>query len=457
MIERIFRLRENGSNFYTEILAGLTIFATSAYVLAVIPSMLSGTNLNREAVFLAVCLGSGLLTIVMGCLTNLPVLMAPGLGITAYFSVVANQNGGIGSEAALVGILLSGIVIFILTISNGRRALFNSIPLCLKNALMAGVGMFIIMVGLKVSNLITVQAHLSPVTMSALQSSSGHINLSSLEWNLAVGYLRQPAALLTLIGLAITAIMIMFQVKGAILISLIITTLLGIPLGLTNIHNINFSLPNINNLSLGNFNFDLGMKYFLDAGVLSVACVFAFIGLMDNSTNLMTIISQVRSSDKNQAIRVTKKAMLVDAVGINLASFLGIPFFVYYLESLAGISVGGRTWLTALTVGMLFLLSLVLSPIFLIIPTAATAPALIIIGIFVISSMVQHLNLNDFSESFPALFTMVLMPFTFNIADSISGGVIFYMLLKLFQKKYKEISWIMYIFALLIIARYVFL
>lgn len=458
MLEKIFKLEEHGTNAYTEILAGLTIFATSAYVLAVVPSMLSGTDLNRESIFLAVCLGSGLLTILMGCVANLPVLMAPGLGITAYFAVVANKSGGMSSEAALAGILISGIILFTLTLTNARRVLFDSIPQCLKNALMAGIGFFLVMIGLKVSNLISIQTHLAPETIFMLQNSAGDTNLSSVEWNLALGSLGQPGTMLTLIGIAITSVLVMLQIKSAILIGLIATTIIGIPMGLTNIHDINFSLPHLSNMNISNFSIDTFIKYLFDMGVLSVACIFTFIGLMDNSTNLMSIISQVRTSDKQKiANKEARKAMLIDSVGINLASFLGIPFFIYYLESFAGISIGGRTGLTALTVGILFLLSLILSPIFLIIPTAATAPVLIVVGIFIISGFLKHLVISDFAEAFPSLLAMTLMPFTFNIADSVSGGVVFYMLLKIFQKKYKEIHWIMYLFTLLIIMRYIFL
>jgi len=465
MFEKIFKIKERKTNIITEILAGITIFATGAYVLAVIPAMLSNTGLCKESVFVATCLGSGLLTIAMGIIANIPVLMAPGLGITAYFAVVTGSHGNIDSTSAIFGVLIAGVILMLLTITNTRRFLFNSIPLCLKNALMAGIGLFIMMIGMKVANLVVVQANICPSQILELAyhgSNNVGINLTSLNWNLALGDIKQSSVLLSLIGLLITTVMIMLRINGAILIGLILTTIIGIPMGVTNIDNLNFSKSNLHSITyFDGLTFDIAIlkKLITNASVISVSCIFAFIGLMDNSTNLMAVTSQIGMNDiaNENNINSTKKAMLVDSIGVCIASFLGIPFFVYYLESLAGIGAGGRTGLTAITVGILFILALILSPIFLMIPPSATAPALIIVGIMVISSVTKYLAVSDFSDSFPSILAMALMPFTFNIADSVSGGVIYYVLLKIFQKKHKDVHWIMYIFTVLIVARYVLL
>ncbi|MCL5260864.1 MAG: NCS2 family permease [Gammaproteobacteria bacterium] len=451
MLNKIFKLRDNATTLTTEILAGLTTFVTMAYVLAVLPAMLAGTGMAKEPVFFATCIGAGLISIVMGLFVNIPVALAPGMGLGAFFATIAAQSGGIHWDVALGAVFISGIIFIILTVTRVRIILVEAIPHSLKQATTVGIGLFLTLIGCKMSHLVVVNTHLGPA-LSTIVQNHGIAHLSFFEWDLSLGNFTHPDTLLATIGLAVTAVLIALQVRGAILFGIVIATLIGIPLGLTDINHIAFSFPSIEHLNINALN----IKQALNAGLISIIFTFVFVGLMDTFATLIATITKAGLMGKPDSKRMIRRAMLVDATGSSFAAFLGIPTISYYIESMAGIGAGGKTGLTAVIAGLLFLIALVLSPIFLIVPTAATAPALIIIGTFIISS-IHEIELNDFTEALPAFLTMVLMPFTYNIANGISAGIVFYVLLKLITKKHKQIHWMMYVLSALILARYMFL
>lgn len=450
MLNTFFKLNERETSVTTELLAGITTFITMAYVLAVMPSMLAHTGMDKGAVFVATCLSAGLVTIIMGLVVNFPIAIAPGMGLGAYFAAVAVQGGGISWQVALGAVFISGIIFLVLTITRIRQILVEAIPNCLKHALTIGIGLFITIIGLKMSNLVMVTTHLGP-SLGKVVSSQGVGNLSFFEWDLSLGNFVQPDALLALIGLAVTSSLIVLQVRGAILIGIIISTLIGIPMGLTHIHDMHFVMPSIHDLNIGS----MDVKGALSVGLSSLIFTFTFVGLLDTFGTLVSTADKAGILNKNNGVKLIGKAMLVDSMGACLGACLGAPAMTVYLESMSGISAGGKTGLTAVTTGIFFLLSLFLSSLFILIPNAATAPVLILVGAFMIAS-VSDINFKDFTEGLPAFLTIVIMPFTYSIANGISAGIIFYILLKIVTGKWREIHWMMYVLMLLIGVRFIY-
>jgi adenine/guanine/hypoxanthine permease len=450
MLNKIFKLDENTTTVSTEVLAGITTFITMAYVLAVMPAMLAGTGMDKGAVFFATCLSAGIISIAMGFFANLPVALAPGMGLGAYFATVAAQNGGIPWQIALGAVFISGAILFILTVTRIRQILVEAIPSSLKYALTIGIGIFITLIGLKMSHLVEVVTHLGP-SLKEMHNSNGIMHLSFFEWDLALGNFANSDTLLALVGLAITSALVALRVKGAFLIGIIISALIGIPLGLTNIHSIHFGLPEWSSLNL----YAMDIKGVLNVGMISVIFTFTFVALMDTFGTLISTAQKAGVLEKENGKRLISRAMFVDSLGACFGAFLGAPTLTEYLESIVGISAGGKTGLTAVTTGIFFLLSLALSSLFISIPAAATAPALILLGSFMISS-VQHIDFQDFSEGLPAFLTIVIMPFTYSIANGISAGIVFYVLLKLVTGKWRKIHWMMYLLTALIALRFVY-
>lgn len=450
MLDRIFELKKNGTTVSTEILAGITTFITMAYVLAVMPAMLSHTGMGKEAVFFATCLSAGIVTIAMGFFVNLPVALAPGMGLGAYFAAVAAESGGIPWQVALGVVFISGIIFLLLTITRVRQILVDAIPDSLKHALVIGIGFFITLIGLKMSHLVVVNAHLGP-TLDTIVNAKGVASLAFFEWDLSFGNFFKPDTLLAIIGLVITSILIILRVRGAILLGIIISTLVGIPLGVTNIHDINFSWPTMHELDIGAFD----IKGALNLGLLSLIFTFTFVGLMDTFGTLVSTADKAGILKQNGGAKLIGRAMFVDAAGACFGAFLGVPALTVYLESMAGISAGGRTGLTAVTIGLLFLLSLGLSSLFILIPGAATAPVLILIGVYMVSS-IKKIDFEDFSESLPAFLTIIIMPFTYSIANGISAGIFFYVLLNVITGKWHKIHWMMYVLMVLVTLRFIF-
>ncbi|HVJ48181.1 NCS2 family permease [Desulfitobacterium sp.] len=452
MLERLFHLSERHTNVRTEIMAGLTTFMTMAYILAVNPSILSQTGMDPNAVFFATAVAAGLVTIAMGLFVNFPIALAPGMGLNAYFAVVASAHGGQFSwQIALAAVFISGIIFVILTVTKIRQILVEAVPAGIKSGITVGIGLFITIIGLKLSHILVAEVHTSPDVIKTLTAQNGFVNsLHFWDWDLKFGNILAPDTLTALIGLAIIAFLMARKVKGALLYGIILTTLIGIPLKATNIASFHWALPNFSNLAVG----ALDLKGAFTTGIGTLILTFTFVELFDTFGTLVGTGKKAGLIDENGNSPAIGKAMLVDALGISFGALMGTSTITSFVESAAGIGEGGRTGLTSVTTGSLFLLALVFAPIFIIIPDAATAPALITVGLIMMSG-IKEINFDDITESLPAFLTIIMMPFTYSIANGVSAGIVFYTFLKLTTGKVKEIHWMMWILTALVIYRYV--
>jgi adenine/guanine/hypoxanthine permease len=454
MIEKLFKLSKNRTNVKTEVIAGITTFMTMAYILFLNPNILSATGMDKNAVFFATAVGAGIVTIAMGLIVNFPIALAPGMGLNALFAAVAAVGIGMPWRVALGAVFISGIIFIILTVTRIRQILVVAVPNSLKRAITVGIGLFITVIGLKLSEIMVAGTSVIPPTLEMLSKSGGTASLKYFEWNISMGSLHNPMMILCLIGLAITAVLMARKIKGALLIGIIITTIIGIPLGVTTIpENFKlFSLPIFQNLAVG----ALDVKGALEMGIWTVIFTFTFVELFDTFGTLVGTASKAGLIDKKGHSPKIGKAMLVDAFGVSFGALIGTSTITAYVESAAGISDGGRTGLTAVTTGLLFLLALFIAPLAALIPGSATAPALIIVGVLMVSSVLE-IEFNDFTEGLPAFMTLILMPFTYSIANGIAGGIFFYVLLKVATGKARKVHWMMYLLFLLVISRYIFL
>lgn len=454
-MERLFKLKEHGTNVRTEIIAGFTTFMTMAYILVVNNIFLGpeGAGIPAEGVFFATAVGAGLVTILMGLFVNIPVALAPGMGLNAYFmAVVLGSNGEITWQTALGAVFISGIIFIILTVTKVRQMLVEAVPNSLKMAITAGIGLFITIIGMKLSNI--VQASVTPGAESTL--------VPGPLFNLALGnFLENNDTLLALIGLLIIGLLMVAKVKGALLIGIIVTTLIGIPLGVTDVSSLSGAnwIPAFDNLAVGK----LDIMGALSVGILEVVFIFTFVELFDTFGTLIGTTTRagiLSEKNKKEGEKKVGRAMLVDAVGVSGGALLGTSTITAYIESNSGIEEGGRTGLTAVTTGVLFLLALLIAPLALLVPSAATAPALIVVGVLMISQ-VKKIDWDNFVAAFSAFLTIVMMPFTNSIANGISFGIVSYTLLalagNLFTKNKVKIHWLMWVLTVLIIARYAFL
>lgn len=454
MLDRFFKLSENNTSVRTEIIAGVTTFMTMAYILFLNPNILSVTGMDKNAVFFATAVAAGLVTIAMGLVANFPIALAPGMGLNALFATVAVAGFGMPWQIALGAVFISGCVFILLTVTRIRQILVVAVPTSMKLAITVGIGLFITIIGLKLSEITTVSTSVIPPTMEAMGKNGGHAALKFFEWNIGLGSFKNPSMMLCIIGLTIAAVLMAIRVKGSLLISIVVTTLIGIPMGVTVIppHFSIFALPDFHNLAVG----ALDIKGAFNMGIWTIVFTFTFVELFDTFGTLVGTANKAGLIDKDGNSPKIGKAMLVDAIGVSFGALMGTSTVTTYVESAAGISEGGRTGLTAITTGALFLLALFIAPLAQLIPDAATAPALIIVGVLMASSVVD-INFNDFTEGFPAFMTFVLMPFTYSIANGIAGGIIFYTILKVATGQAKKVHWMMYILFALVLIRYLFL
>ncbi|ETT40175.1 Xanthine/uracil/vitamin C permease [Paenibacillus sp. FSL R5-192] len=455
-MDRFFKLKENGTNVRTEIVAGLTTFMTMAYILFVNTLFLgqAGAGMSDNAVFFATAVGAGLMTIIMGLFVNIPIALAPGMGLNAYFmTVVLSSNGAITWQAALGAVFLSGIVFIILTVTKIRQMLLVAVPQSIKMAITVGIGLFITIIGFKLANLVAVTVNVAP-DADLSQPIPGS------SFNLSLGnFVTHHDALLALIGLLLIAILMVMRVKGALLIGIVATTLIGIPMEVTNLSGLSGAswLPNFSDLAVG----QLDLKGAISLGLFEIIFIFTFVELFDTfGTMVGTATRMGIMKDKKKGEKTIGKAMLVDAVGVSAGAALGTSTITAYVESASGVEAGGRTGLTSVTTGLLFILALFIAPLALVVPSAATAPALIIVGVLMMSQ-VRSIEWDDFLQAFPAFLTIVLMPFTGGIANGISAGIVSYVILAVFSNLVTErkvkIHWLMWILALIVVCRYVFI
>ncbi len=454
MLERLFRFRELGTDTKTEVIAGLTTFMTMAYILAVNPIILSGAGMDYNAVFIATALAAGVVTIAMGLFVNFPIALAPGMGLNAYFAAVV-ASGQMSWQVALGAVFLSGIIFIVLTVTNIRQILVDAVPNSLKRAITVGIGLFITSIGLKLSGLAVVFIELLPGEFggsfeSIAESGKGVITPS--EWAAKLGIISEGPALLAVIGLLLSGLLLAKRVKGSLLWGIIITTLAGIPLGVTDIKGFSYSLPSFQNLAIGK----LDIMGALGAGLLTVILTFTFVELFDTFGTLIGTAGKAGLLDERGNNPRIGRAMLVDAFGVSFGALMGTSTVTAYIESAAGISEGGRSGLTAVTTGVMFLLAILLAPFFILIPSAATAPALILVGLLMVSA-IRDIDFDNMADAIPAFLTIVFMPFTANIANGISAGIVTYVFLKVTTGRPREVHWLMYILFVLIALRYAFL
>ncbi|PYE43847.1 NCS2 family permease [Paenibacillus barcinonensis] len=455
-MDRFFKLKENGTNVRTEIVAGLTTFMTMAYILFVNTLFLgsAGAGMSDNAVFFATAVGAGLMTIIMGLFVNVPIALAPGMGLNAYFmTVVLSSNGAISWQAALGAVFLSGIVFIILTVTRVRQMLLVAVPQSIKMAITVGIGLFITIIGFKLANLVAVTVNVAP-------DADLSKPIPGSSFNLSLGnFVTHHDALLALIGLLLIAILMVMRVKGALLIGIVATTLIGIPMGVTNLSGLSSAswLPNFSDLAVG----QLDLKGAISLGLFEIIFIFTFVELFDTfGTMVGTATRMGIMKDKAKGEKTIGKAMLVDAVGVSAGAALGTSTITAYVESASGVEAGGRTGLTSVTTGLLFILALFIAPLALVVPSAATAPALIIVGVLMMSQ-VRSIEWDDFLQAFPAFLTIVLMPFTGGIANGISAGIVSYVILAVFSNLVTErkvkVHWLMWVLAVIVVCRYVFI
>lgn len=417
LLERLFKLKENGTNVRTEVIAGITTFMTMAYIIFVNPDILSAAGMPFGAVMTATVVSAGVTTILAGLVANYPYALASGMGLNAFFAFVVAEHAG--WQAALGVVFLSGILFLILGVTGAINVLDIAIPQTLKRAVGVGIGLFIAFIG--VQNAGIVQS--SPATI------------------VEKGNLAMPGPALALIGLLITAVLMARNVRGSILLGILVTTLIGIPMGVTKIAGSIIGKP----ASLAPIAFKMDLKGALGLGFMTIFS-FWFVDVFDTVGTLMGTASRADMLDEKGQLPRIKEMMTVDAVGTCLGASLGTSTVTTYVESSAGIAEGGRTGLTAVVVGILFLLSLVFSPLAGMVPSEATAPALIIVGVLMMLP-VKDIDWTNFSDAFPAFITIAMMPFAYSISDGISAGFISYVVVKALSGKAREIHWLVYILA----------
>lgn len=454
MLEKYFELSARKTDVKTEVMAGITTFMTMAYILFVNPSILGSAGMDKNAVLLATALGAGFVTIMMGVFVNYPIALAPGMGLNAFYAFTVILGMGVPWQVALGAVFISGIIFLILTVTKVRQLLVEGIPTSLKHAITVGIGLFITIIGLKLSGIMSIRLSLIPPTLEKIVAAKGNGTPMHFETILEMGKLADPSVLLAVFGLMLIAVLMARQVRGSMLIGILATTILGIMMGVVKVPA-GFSPVAIPNFSKNAF-LALDIMGALHMGLLTIIFTFTFVELFDTMGTLVGTATKAGLMDKSGKFPGIGKAMLVDATGVSLGAMLGTSSITAYVESAAGIGAGGRTGLTAVVCGLLFILALFFTPLAGLIPDAATAPALIIVGALMMES-VRHIEFDDFTESLPAFLTIALMPFTYSIANGISAGLVMYPLLKLISGRGREVHWIIYILAILVIARFIFL
>jgi AGZA family xanthine/uracil permease-like MFS transporter len=429
MLKRFFDLEGHKTNIRTEVLAGVTTFLTMAYILAVNPEILSKAGMDKDAVFTATALSAFIGTLVMALWAKLPFALAPGMGLNAFFAFTVVLTMGYSWQFALTAVFIEGILFLLLTAFNIRELIVDSIPLNMKHAVSAGIGLFIAFIGLQHAGLVVS----SPATM------------------LTLGDIKSPMALVAVVGILTTGVLFYFRVKGALLIGILASTFVGIPLGVTlwpsDSHLVSLP-PSIEPIF---FKFDFSHMFTMD--MLIVVFTFLFVDVFDSVGTLVGVSSKAGMLDKDGRVPRVKQALFADAIGTTVGAAIGTSTVVTYVESASGVAEGGRSGLTSLTVAILFVFALFFAPLFTMIPGAATAPALILVGLFMLEP-IKNIDFGDFTEAIPAFFTIIMMPLCYSIAEGIVFGMLSYVLLKVLTGQFKKLSVTMIVIALLFILKF---
>ena len=455
MLEKLFKLKENGTSVKVEVMAGITTFMTMAYILAVNPNILSASGMDANAVLLATALASFLGTVLMALLANYPFALAPGMGLNAYFAYTVVLNYGYSWQVALMAVFAEGLIFIVLSVTNVREAIFNAIPMTLKSAVSAGIGLFIAFIGLQNAKIV-------------VNNDSTLVSYQNFKTDFSsVGM----GALLALIGVLITGYLLIKKVKGGILFGILITWVLGILCELIGIYKPNPELGMYSVIPTALVSFDFsalgntfGQVFKADFGALKsitefivVIFAFLFVDIFDTLGTLIGVSSKANMLDKDGKLPRIKGALLADAIATSAGAILGTSTTTTFVESASGVTEGGRTGLTAVVTGLLFLLSVIFSPLFLTIPSFATAPALIIVGFYMIAS-VAKIDWENMLEAIPAFLCILSMPLMYSISEGIAMGVISWTILHLCAGKAKgKVSVLMYVLTVLFILKYIFL
>jgi|LSQX01.3.fsa_nt_gb AGZA family xanthine/uracil permease-like MFS transporter len=454
-MEKFFQLEKNKTNVRTEVIAGITTFITMAYIIFVNPDILTQPfagepdkiELYKGSIFVATCIAAAIGTLIMGLYAKIPFAQAPGMGLNAFFAYTVMIQMNYTFEQALAAVFLSGILFMLITMVGLREAIVKAIPTNVKYAITAGIGLFIAFIGLQSAKIVTP----NPATLVQIADFS------------AIGDPATKEALVAVIGLIIIAILLAYKVKGSILIGILAATIIGIPFGVTNFSNFAvFSMPpslaptflrmDLSGLlGLGQSNF-WGVLF----TALTVIISFSLVDMFDTIGTLIGTAQKAGFLDKDGNMPRMKQALMADATATTIGACLGTSTVTTYVESAAGIAEGGKTGLTAVVTGILFIAALFVAPLVGIVPSAATAPALIIVGVLMMSS-IKKIDFEDITEALPAFFTVAMMPFTYSIANGIATGLIVYPIVKLISGKGKEVNSIVYVLAVLFILRFAIL
>ncbi len=471
MLEKLFHLKEHQTDVKTEVIAGITTFMTMAYILAVNPDILSATGMDKGAIFTATALASFLGTCLMALFANYPFVLAPGMGLNAYFAYTVVIGMGYDWTVALAAVFVEGIIFIILSLTNIREAIFNAIPMNLKHAVSVGIGLYIAFIGLQSAKVVVDSSTLVTIFPFKKSIEAGSFTTMGIT------------VLLALFGILITAVLMVKKVKGNILWGILITWGLGILCELVGLYNPGVVLADtlqvvdpttvkegtavyefyslipdfsngINIPSLSPILFKLDFSRALSLDFIIVVFAFLFVDLFDTLGTLIGVATKADMLDKDGKLPKIKGALMADAVATTAGAALGTSTVTTFVESASGVAEGGRTGLTAVVSALLFGISLLLSPIFLAIPSFATTPALVMVG-FLMMTNITKINFEDYTETIPAFIAIMAMPFMYSISEGIAMGVIAYVVINLITGKHKKISPLMYVLAILFVAKYI--
>lgn len=439
-LERTFQLKEHGTNVSKEFTAGLTTFMTMAYILAVNPMILSGTGMDAGAVFTATVIASVIGTLMMAFLANLPFALAPGMGLNAMFAFTICGAMGASWHTALTAVLLEGIIFILLSAFNIREAIINAIPLAIKHAISVGIGLFVAFIGLLNAGIaVSGKAVLPDGTLTGL--------------TVTLGDLTSAGVILALIGLIISSVLVAKKIKGGMLIGIFVTTLIAIPMGVVSLENANlFQLPP----SLAPIAFQFDLSQIFNPNMLMVLFTLLFVDMFDTVGTLIGVSGRAGMLNEKGEVPKAKQALLADAIATTAGAMLGTSTVTTYVESASGVAAGGRTGLTSVFTALFFALSLFLSGLFLIVPAQATAPALIIVGMYMMAPIVK-IDWNNEEEAVPAFITLAFMPFTYSIAEGITFGVLSYVLIAILSGKASKLNLSTYVLSLFLVLKIAFL
>ncbi|MGP1462662.1 NCS2 family permease [Tannerella sp.] len=427
-LSKLFGFDHRTMNVKTEILAGITTFLTMAYILAVNPNILGSVGMDKGAVFTTTAIVSVLATLVMALYAKMPFALAPGMGLNAFFAYTVCMTMGYSWQFALAAVFIEGLIFILLTVTNLRDIIVNAIPASLRNAIGPGIGLYIAFIGLKNGGVI-VHSDATFVTLGTITHGSG---------------------LLSVIGIVLTSVLLILNVRGALLLGILGTALIGIPMGLTTYGGLTSIPPSIAPIA---FQFDFSQLFTID--MLIVIFTFLFIDMFDTIGTLVGVSTKAGMIKDGKVPRL-RKAFMADALGTTFGALLGSSTVTTYVESASGVAQGGRSGLTAFTTAVCFAVALLFAPIFLAIPGAATCPVLVIVGLFMLSP-IKDIDFDDYSESIPAFICLIIMPLTYSISDGILIGIISYVLLNLLSRKYRKLTPAMYVLAVLFVLKYIFI